>query len=206
MESGIISLKPLYQFVLKHRDADALNGSTGVAKEYFSRANEVVESIPQTQGFYLWGYYAANGLWRNVYLGKAGFGRTAHLRSRVREELKDERCCLWRATLTVRQLLAAGGKHYPSMWHKYKAHWTRSLRKAGATHIAWVSDPSLSNGAVANIEADLIETLNPSGNVVRPAPPASLQSRTHDVILLLRRRIHENREGRYGPMIKETLK
>jgi hypothetical protein len=83
------------------------------------------------------------------------------------------------------------------MWHQYEQHWERSFRKAGTTHIVWVTDSDLSNAAVANIESDLIETLNPSANVKRPIPPVSLQRHTREVIGHFRRAIHGERGRSY---------
>jgi len=127
------------------------------------------------------------------------------LHSRILEELKDQRCCLWRAVLTTDELLAAGAGHYASMWHKYQQDWERAFRKAGTTHIAWVADSALSNRAVANIESDLIETLNPSANVSRPVPPVSLQEHTHEVIRHFRREIHADRGRKYKLAVKSAV-
>jgi hypothetical protein len=197
MEAGIVSLQPLYVFVREHAAPAALNGRSAVGRQYFELAKALAEGIAPTQGFYLWGSYDAKGLWHNVYLGKAGFGKTAHLRARILEELKDERCCLWQVALTKEELMAAGARHYAPMWHQYEYHWKRAFRKAGTTHIVWVGDSELSNAAVPNIESDLIETLNPTGNVSRPIPPVSLQTHTREIIGHFRQAIHEARERKY---------
>jgi hypothetical protein len=199
----MVPLRPLYEFVRESANAEALNGRSPVGRQYSTRVTSLVKDVPEAQGFYLWGRYDARGLWRNIYLGKAGFVKKG-LRSRILEELRDERCCLWRVVMTSEELKEIGGRHYPSMWHKYSAHWERSFHKAGTTHIAWVSDPALSNTDVNKIELDLIETLNPTANLSRPTPPDSLQSQTAEVIQRLRTVIHDNRKYRVSLALKEA--
>lgn len=148
-------------------------------------------------GFYLWGRYEANGLWRNIYLGKAGFGKTAHLRARILEELKDERACIWAEFVSEKTLRVASRRNHPKMCPVYDKHMVRALRKTGTTHIAWVADPELSNSAVENIESDLIETLNPAANVSHPVPPVSLQQHTKQIIAEFRSLVHRYRSDRY---------
>lgn len=197
MDAGIISLRPLYQFVKRNPGPEALNGRSGPGREFAALVAETTQPIAASQGFYLWGFYDNRGLWHNRYLGKAGFGKTAHLRSRISEELRDERCCLWHSVMSEAQLFEAGQQHYPTMWHRYEGHWRRALRKADATHIVWVADPDLSNSQVGTIESDLIETLNPTANRNRPVPPIALQAHTHKIIGCLRQAIHGARETRY---------
>jgi hypothetical protein len=174
-----------------------LDRGSPLRRQYGSVAAKICESIAPRQGFYLWGRYENNGLWQNIYLGKAGFGKTAHLQARILEELRDERSCLWRAFVEEEMLLKAGVKNHPKMWHKYQPQMTRALRKAGTTHIIWVADPNLKNSAVTNIESDLIETLNPLANIFHPIPPQTLQSHTKEIIAEFRSLIHGHRSERF---------
>jgi hypothetical protein len=194
MNSGLISLRPLYDFLRSNPDPKGLERGSSVRRHYGVRAASICERIAQVQGFYLWGRYEPNRLWRNIYLGKAGFGKTAYLRARILEELKDERACIWRAFVPEETLREAGKRNYPTMWHKYQFHMARALKKAGTTHIAWVADPDLENSAVQDIESDLIETLNPRANVLRPVPPVTLQAHTKEIIGELRSLIHAHRD------------
>jgi hypothetical protein len=168
-----------------------------VRRRYGLIAKHLCAEIAPAQGFYLWGWYEANGLWRNIYLGKAGFGKTAHLRARILEELKDERACIWRAFVSEKTLTKAGMLNHPTMWNKYQSHMARALKKTGTTHIAWVADPDLRNSDVRDIESDLIETLNPRANVSRPVPPVTLQEHTKEVIAEFRSLIHAHRNDRF---------
>ncbi|MBM3792233.1 MAG: hypothetical protein FJW35_18045 [Acidobacteria bacterium] len=193
MESGLISVGPLYDLIRSNPDPKGLLLGSPMRRRYGSVAKIICAAIAQAQGFYLWGRYEANGLWRNTYIGKAGFGKTAHLRGRILEELKDERACIWRAFVSERMLREAGKRNHPTMWHVYKQHMARALKKTGTTHIAWVADPNLPKSAVQNIESDLIEILNPAANVLRPVPPVSLQKHTKEIIAALRAQIHTYR-------------
>ena len=198
MHSGFVSLSPLYDLLRANPDPKGLERGSPARRNYGFAAQEICAEIASAQGFYLWGGYESNGLWQNIYLGKAGFAKTAHLRARILEELKDERVCIWRAFVSEETLTKAEMLNHPTMWHKYQHHMMRALKKTGATHIAWVADPGLENAAVNNIESDLIETLNPMGNISRPVPPVTLQEHTKVIIAEFRSLIHENRSQRFA--------
>ncbi len=194
--SGIIDLDILLQYALQDSVGAALHGNSSAGRSLGKLTKIVTSSIVDECGFYLWGSYEANGLWRNRYLGKAGYGKTSHLRARITEELRDERCFLWSAILEQDKILALGRQHYESMWYKCEAGWLRSLKKAKTSHIIWVSTPELENAQVHDVEADLIETFNPIANVSRPTPPATLQTDTKEIIGHFRYRIHKHRPPR----------
>jgi hypothetical protein len=198
LNSGIVSLHPLYDYVKSNPDPKVLDIRSPVRRRYRSLAASICEQIQPVQGFYLWGRYEPNRLWRNIYLGKAGFGKTAHLRARILEELRDESACIWCSTFSEETLRKAGERNHPRMWHKYQFHMTLALKKVGATHIVWVAVPGLSNPDVRNIESDLIETFNPLANVSRPVPPVTLQERTKEIIGEFRSLIHGHRDTMYA--------
>ena len=116
----MVSLQLLYRFLKANHDEAGYAGRSPEGRRYAAIATRLCQTIAAAQGFYLWGRYERNGLWQNVYLGKAGFGRTAHLRARILEELKDERACIWSAFVSVDNLKAAGARIYPRMWHLYE--------------------------------------------------------------------------------------
>ena len=190
--SGIVSLSDLYTFTRQNcEDQEALRlERTALGRQYSQLCDQVTEPILDAQGFYLWGRYDAKGLWRNTYLGMAGFGNHKSLRKRIREELKDERCGVWRAVYSEDDLMAIRERIHEG---KYRAEWIRGMRKAGTTHIVWAAAPGVPAADVKNVEADLIEALNPIANVKRPAPPRHLQDDATEVFRSLRRAIHQGR-------------
>ena len=193
---GMVSLDSLYK-LCKARPHGIPHGRKQKIHPFWTEVDSLVQDIELSAGFYLWGRYEPSGLWRNIYLGKAGFGKTANLRSRIREELKDERCFLWRVVLSEKRILINGRGLYPIMWREYEKHWKRSLKKAMTTHINWVSVPDLGNRDVKRVESDLIEALNPSSNVQRVQPPQRLQKDTQKIFARLRCVIHSHRKSRY---------
>lgn len=68
----------------------------------------------------------------------------------------------------------------------------RALKEAGTTNI-WVGTTEIDNGDVARIEADLIETLNTSANVQRPAPSSGLQDATVSVVQQFKAEMYRHR-------------
>jgi hypothetical protein len=195
--AGIVSLQRLHEFARRHATGGPLNGRSVVGREYGRLAGEITREIADEHGFYLWGAYDRRGFWQNLYLGKAGYGATAHLRARLVEELRDERAFLWYSLLTPSEINALGRQFYPRMWTSYSRGEERKRRKAGATHIVWVAAPALDNRQVLDVEADLIETLNPSANLRRPVPPHIFQPWTVRVVEAIRRLVHGHRGNRY---------
>jgi hypothetical protein len=192
----IVSLKELYGFVAKHKgnhDAVRLE-RTELGKIYCRFCDKITDSIDESQGFYLWGAYDTKGYWQNIYLGKAGYGDKWNLKKRIREELKDERCCIWRYAYTEDELMAIRDKIHQG---KYSSDWKRAMRKEGTTHIAWVPAPKIASENVERVEADLIEALNPIANRRRPTPPIGLQFETAQIFKLFRLSIHAARESKF---------
>ena len=93
-------------------DEDALNPKTLLGREYARLCDSLTSPIEDAPGFYLWGRYDKQH-WRNIYLGKAGFGKHARLRRRILDELKEEKCCFWLTVRTPDQLQAIREKLYP---------------------------------------------------------------------------------------------
>jgi hypothetical protein len=201
--SGMISLESLYAILMKDRSHEGLLRKKQQRAEYGRKAEELCGGIADCPGFYLWGRYEPNGLWRNIYLGKAGRGKTTSLRARILKELKDERSALWisKPKVTIGTLDAAGEVNHGKMWPKYRNLLNRILRKAGATHIVWAADPAQDDSKVRDVESDLIELLSPSGNLNRPVPPHKLQDHTKEIVAEFRRLIHTNRKKRCVPLV-----
>ncbi|WP_430220009.1 hypothetical protein [Paenalcaligenes sp. Me131] len=182
---------------------DALIGKSTAGRKYGKKVKEITASLPSDAGFYLWGFYTSVGLWRSVYLGKAGYGVSTSLRSRIDEELRDERPFAWCEHQMNTDHIWQKWKnpdnipgHEPSP--KARQHFDRSIRKAGSTHVIAVSLPvsEIDNKSISSIEADLIETLNPIANVQRPRPHSSLQDKTIEVIRVFKDSIHSHRPAR----------
>jgi hypothetical protein len=191
-----VLLTKLYDFAMEHhKDAEAVRlERTELGNQYSKFCEDVTERVDEAQGFYLWGTYNDKRLWENIYLGMAGYGNHKSLRKRIREELMDERCCVWRLVYTRDELDAIRVKIYEG---RYRTEWERGMRKAGSTHIVWVSAPGIVPGHVKDVEADLIEALNPRANRRRLPPPDYLQPEAKEIFGCFRECIHKNRQGRF---------
>jgi hypothetical protein len=192
-ERKIISLRPLYDFAKKYKDDEEalrLRGSA-LGKEYCEICDKLTERIDEAQGFYLWGFYDEKRYWHTIYLGMAGFGEKKSLKKRIREELKDERCCIWRSVHTADRLHEIRIRIHRG---QYFAVWERGMRKSDTTHILWApAESSRSEKKVRRVEADLIEALNPKANQDRPLPSDTVQTEATEVFQNLRRTIHAAR-------------
>jgi hypothetical protein len=188
---NVISLKELYDFMQDH-DEKAIRIDRGSlpGKEYCDLCNRLAGVINEAQGFYLWGKYDARGYWHSIYLGKAGFGETKSLKKRILEELKDERCCLWRSRFDETQLHEIRDRIHNG---KYERSWNRAMLKAGVTHIVWVPAPAIAPQNISRIEADLIEALNPKANLQRPTPTNTVQTEATRIFEGFRQTIHAAR-------------
>ncbi len=188
MRSGVIILDDLYEFARRC----PLTRNDKTLREFGKLCKSCTDGIEESQGFYLWGRYTRQRLWKSIYLGKGGVGKEAdkkaNLKKRILEELKTERCIFWRVKHSDRYLLSLGKRLYR------KFDWKRALRKTRATHIVWVSMPHLEKeNDIERVEADLIEALNPTANDQRPVPPSTWQQDTSAVFKEFRRHIHQAR-------------
>lgn len=193
IHADTLPLTELLDSGAQDKGGKGLHGNSPCGRDYGKLVTRLAQSIADLQGLYIWGYYESNGLWRTIYLGKAGLGRTASLRALIwrgkHSGLEDE--ALERLWL---------GHYPPSPGSKASEnHVKRALSKAGSTHIIWVATREIDNGHVARIEADLTEALNPSANVQRPAPTSGLQEMTVSVIQRFKAEMH-----RYRPTPKTS--
>ncbi|WP_415906760.1 hypothetical protein ACMXYX_07740 [Neptuniibacter sp. QD72_48] len=191
MESGHITLDSLYQHVNHDPCFQSIDGQGKTGREYAALATKLTSNIPIQQGFYIWGNYEENSLWRTIYLGKASSGKTSSLKARILEELKDERIFMWadsQPNLNNAELMRLALNQYPRKG--LDKHFSRALRKKGTTHIIWVSTPDILKDEILNIEADLIETMNPFANSMRPSPSSGLLDITIEVIKRFKSEIH----------------
>jgi hypothetical protein len=202
MNSNIVDLSALYNFAGKDKERLGLRGRGPESTNYAREVSKLLKDIEdkKDRGFYIWGKYEKkNALWRTIYLGKAEERITASLFARIRKELSTERLIFWcnpkteiksegeeDSVVKEMKILYKGKKNY-------SLGWRTAYQKKGATHIIWVATPEIRNNKIKDIEADLIETMNPSANIKRPKPKSELQDQTIAVIREMKRLIHENR-------------
>jgi hypothetical protein len=205
MQRGVVHLEPLYDFVRefvarnpdpkKQMEGYRVDRSNDDSRNYCEKCKQVLadSNVPNEQGFYLWGFYNRSRFWINVYCGKAGRGKTAHLRDRLYKELTAENACVWREVNPDDARVLSIGEHiHRTMWHDVKPKWERALHKAGSTHIFWVAMPEseLNLHNIEPVENDLIEAMNPTGNRQRRRPSATLQSEAGTIFKAFREMIH----------------
>jgi hypothetical protein len=204
MMHGSISLKDLYIFTEKHAgDEDALRiERTPLGREYCRLVEKSTSSVPDAQGFYLWGRYDRKKYWASIYLGKAGFSTQKSLRKRISEELKDDRCAVWRSRFTVPELHTVCDRIHGTEAHKN--FWERAMKKEGTTHLIWVATPAIANENLTRVEADLIEALNPTANIMRPLPADDVQENATSIFQQFRLAIHEARSSAFRLEVKRA--
>jgi hypothetical protein len=185
---GHVTLDRLHQFAKKHPDCylrPRPEGSGILLSEYSNLCKETVSEISLAGGIYLWGSYNPRGQWKNIYVGCTRFGKTASLRARILEELRDEKCSVWAKFLGDDAILG--------MNDSGRRNRRRSIRKKGVTHIFWVATPDLSNHEVREVESELIEALNPEANHQKSVPAPYQQGVANRVFRILRKQIHIHR-------------
>jgi hypothetical protein len=200
MNSGIISLHRLLTYVSGDDPVGAsLHGRSPAGRIYSKLIHKLTAPVSEDRGVYVWGRYKADGAWVNIYVGKTEKRETSSLRARLKEELSNERCVLWRSVLEEEQLFLLGKQFYPSMWVKqYSGEWRRFLLKAGASLIVWIAIPELVNEQIPSVEAGLIALLKPTANVVRPRPTAGLEPLIDEVVSHIYQRTREHRNSLQG--------
>ena len=116
MDSGMISLKPLYDWIKKSdKNGEGLEGTSDKGKHYSKIAKDITKNINKAAGFYLWGAYNKKGFWVNIYLGESGRSESGTLWYRIKYELTSERQFAWRVILPEEVICNAsvGIGHFP---------------------------------------------------------------------------------------------
>jgi len=208
MNPIILDLNKLLHHVAADADMLGLKGSSPEGRSYGKLVGQEVSVLPELPGFYIWGKYENKGLWRTIYLGKAGIGKSTHLRARIAEELRDERIAVWCRTdndTDRKKVIEAWLGEYAS--EAGLRHARRAALKSGATHIVAVAMDQVDyqNEDILAIEADLIETMNPIANRNRPRPQSSLQRQTIEVIRHFKDAIHRARPPSASDIAKRAI-
>ena len=186
MKAGLVDLKRIYE-VVRAKPTCYDSSERPKVFGYRKQAEQVVAQVPEVKGVYLWGKYDRRCYWSSIYFGLAGLGKTKYrLKSRLLEELMDEKSCFWRICRSEKHIIKAREDGQKAR--------TRAVRKAGATHIIWVATPNLRKRQVRELEADLIEALNPAANIVHATPPSHIQKDAIAIYNAFRKVIHAHRD------------
>ena len=130
MKSNIIDLQPLYDFAWNDRAGEALLLTSEEGRQFSKTVDKCLAGVSEQQGFYMWGHYDLAERWVNLYIGKAGPGKTAHLKNRIMKELKADRCIFWEPILPERLLMEHCRRSYPKNGESYALLWERALKRA----------------------------------------------------------------------------
>jgi hypothetical protein len=191
LNSGSFALNPLYDFAWEDRLGEALLQKSKKGRQFGRVVRDTVSNVPAVRGVYMWGRYGEQGRWINLYIGRSGAGK-AHLHYRLTKELTGDRCVFWEPIFTKRQLQEFCRRNYPGH-EDYVKSWNRALHRSRASRIVWVEIRDVPAQELGEIESELIEILNPSGNVQLPKPPKSKHDLTMRVIKQFRHEVFENR-------------
>lgn len=196
MNTNIISLKPLYDFVNdKDEEGRGLRTDTSQGKEYMDIARELIQKsdIPEVNGIYLFGKYDGSKIWKNIYLGESEAGKRQSLKIRIEDHLRRSKMIFWRTVMTKEQVL----KELQTFRNgKYENNHKIDIRKTGSTHIVWAALPD-TEVDIMEVERDLIEIMNPPANIQEYKPKGVAQDFTLKVVSSIRSTIHRNRDHQY---------
>lgn len=184
MQSGIVSLKSLYDYAEADPECKALAGQNSESNEYASHVRAIINSIPENSGFVLCGHYNPNQAWVSVYLGSS----ESSLKEYIGERLRDDKVFIYRCFQQERELLKKCDQYYQC---RYWRNWLNAIQMFwSTTHIVWYETSDSSDN---NLKATLIETFNPSGNTKRPAPGLPMGEDTAKIVLAISNIIHSER-------------
>lgn len=164
MTSGTISFARLFDYIRRHPDIPHKDEPSfqGFKDIYL----QLVRNIPELPGWYAWIRHtaAANEI---IYIGQSQSRKTASLKARIQEEFLDEFVALWATIWNPEEMVEQLDQKYRG---KYTTPIKRAARKAGASHLVWFGQPSLTDAELDFVEHSLIAKYN---------PPANKQSRSH---------------------------
>jgi len=160
MDSGISSLRPLFDYAENDFNCEALDGDGEKGLEFGRMVSDVVQEIPDSPGFFLWGRFESNKAWRNIFLGHSG-----NLKANIREQISDNRASIYSFFQNEKPLIKKCVEYFNGRyWHQ----WLDAIeRLRSATYIAWCVSTHAQD---TSIRALLIEIMNPITNINRPLP------------------------------------
>ena len=178
MQSGMLTLKPLYDVIASHPKEAGETVPLAERRFYRRAAKDLCVSLPQEQGFYLWGRFEANGLWRNIYLGKGRLRSYCPDPSRARLTRRVAR--RKRMPLGSEDPERGSPRRYPSSI----SHGIRPCHegKQGLLTSSGCQILSFRTTSYVTSRRDLIETMAPRANLSRPVPPSHPQEHTHTIV------------------------
>ena len=157
METGIVNLKPLYDYV---KDDCSHEGSKGIAsgfcgkspegRKYGKILTEKVASIPNAlSGIYSLGKFDNNRKWHDV-----SWHYSTVLRSGIREKLSDDRAFIYRSFLDEGLIL---DRVKICDYEKFLDNILGALKLKGTTYLLWAKLPGgLGHRELRQLKAQLI--------------------------------------------------
>jgi len=223
MESGVISLKPLYKYVLNTLDNrqkwDVINPwEHGPSRKSYKECYSSVlrnARVPHKAGWYLWGCYSTGmKTWNSVYVGVAGLarkGKNIHkLDNRIMKELDAEREFLFIQRYSIQQIYRFKKETFPVTFPKFNKNADRAIRKMGTTFIIWVavpesmsSNPETLGENLRRIESGLIKYFEPCANsedAPISSPPDDTDDDFHNICTEFERLIEQTKK-RSGSLV-----
>jgi hypothetical protein len=168
MISGSSDLRRIHEYILSIPDPPGNRASPldiANRRQYRNLCNQLAATIPEIGGWYVW-IGLDEGNLKVIYIGQSRSGKNASLRKRISEELADELIALWATVHGEQHIVQELNSKYQG---RYETQIMRSVRKQGATHIAWVGQEGVTQEQLNDVENALIERLNPPANRKRRA-------------------------------------
>jgi hypothetical protein len=175
--SGHFNLFPLLAFVATEKHLPHFGGKDEKVKttEYAMAVDRLLNdaSVPRSGGWYLWGRFNDAAWWEPIYIGMTTKGKTADLRTRLRDELREESQAIFAAVYGRDAVMSAAREQYAQHVKKgYTDYFRkgegvqRSLRKTEARFVIWVAT-DLKDQGIDDIEDRLIHLYRPAFNARR---------------------------------------
>lgn len=222
MESGVICLKPLYEYVLstpnniQKWDAENPWEKGAFWNNYKTCYTRLLPDarVPHKDGWYLWGCYATGiKTWKSIYAGVAGLSRggtnVEKLDNRIMKELNAEREFLFIQRYSIQQIYRFKKETFPQTFPKFNKNADRAIRKMGATFILWVavpestsSNPQTLGKNLRLMESGLIEFFKPCANsddARLPTPPNNMDADFLNICTEFERLIEQTKGEDYSP-------
>ncbi|MDZ7697723.1 MAG: hypothetical protein U5R49_12650 [Deltaproteobacteria bacterium] len=115
-------------------------------------------------------------------------GISENLKTQIGERLRDDKVFIYRCFHQENVLLNKCHEYYES---RYWRNWLHAIQNFwSTTHIIWYETSNISNN---DLKATLLEVFNPSGNINRPAPGASLGEEAAKIVSEIGNIIHRER-------------
>ena len=157
MDSGIVSLKRLYDYAKEKHDENPSECKSMAPRRFDEgrafgeETKNLLLNIPDNvPGFFLLGKFSNNGEWLGMNIC-----RSAQVGKYAIEKIKKRRAFIFRCFYGCDELKRACMDYFPEKCNDYWKEWQKAFSYAGSTYLIWFTLPGFKPGETMALKREL---------------------------------------------------